>query len=266
MLLAFNIGNSGIALGVWDTADDRLCFAAELGSDPARTADEYAVLLTQIFALNRTEPAAVTDVIISSVVPALLDTLRAAVARLTDAHPLIVGPGMRTGLQIRIESPAQLGADLAALAAGARRCGAACPAVVVALETATTLTVLDCDGAVCGVVILPGVASAAAALERDAALLTQIPLTPPRRVIGRNTVESIRAGLFWGSAAQIDGLCDRIETELGLPSGRLTVLATGGFADRVMPLCRRPHTVREHLLLEGLLALFRAHTQRKNEK
>lgn len=266
MLLALNIGNSGISFGVWDPERENLRFTAELASRPDATADEYAVLLSQIFALRGFDAAQITDVIVSSVVPALLDTLLAAVRSFTDAHPLVVGPGMRTGLQLRIDSPAQLGADLVALAAGARHSGAHCPAVVISLETATTLTVLDADGAVCGVVILPGLGSSAAALERDAAQLAQIPLTPPRRVIGRNTAESIRAGLFWGSAAQIDGLCDRIEAELGLESGELTVLVTGSYADRVMPLCRRPHAVREQLIFEGLLALFRAHTQRKNEK
>ena len=265
MLLAFNIGNAEIAFGVWDTgaATPALRFTAALAARPARSPDEYAVLIGQIFALHGVAPADITDAIIASVVPALLDTVRAAIARLTPAKPAIVGPGMRTGLQMRIDHPAQLGADLVALAAAARAGDAACPAAVVALDAATTLTVLDADAAIAGVVILPGMGSSAAALERDAALLTQIPLTPPRRVVGRNTVESVRSGLFWGAAAQIDGLCDRIEEELGIEQGKLTVLATGSYAPLVMPLCRRACTVRESLIFDGLLALWQTHTQRK---
>lgn len=260
MLLAFNIGNTEIAFGLWDTDQPGpvLRFTAALSARPARTPDEYAVLIGQIFALHGADPANVRDVIIASVVPALLDTVRAAIAQITPARPAIVGPGMRTGLQIRIDTPAQLGADLVALAAAARQSEAACPAVVIGLETATTLTVLDGDGAICGVVILPGVGSSADALERDAALLTQIPLTPPRRVVGRNTVESIRSGLFWGAAAQIDGLCDRIEDEMNLAQNSLTVIATGTYAARVMPLCRRTHEVREKMIFDGLLALWQA--------
>ena len=265
MLLAFNIGNTEIAFGVIDTESGAPRFSAALAARPARSADEYSVLLGQIFALNGIEPATIptviTDVIIASVVPALLDAVRAAVARLTPVRTAIVGPGMRTGLQIRIDSPTQLGADLVALAAGARHRRDRFPAVVVSMDTATTLTVLGADCAVCGVVILPGVGSSAAALDRDAALLTQIPLTPPRRVIGRNTAESIRSGLFWGAAAQIDGLCDRIEDELSIPHGALTVLLTGSYAARVAPLSRRRMTLAPSLIFEGLYALWQINRQ-----
>lgn len=255
MLLSFNLGNTEIALGLWDTADvPALRFTATLAAKTDRSPDEYAVLLDRIFALHNTAPAEITDVIIASVVPSLTDAVVAATARLTAAKPAIVGPGMRTGLQMRIDTPAQLGADLVALAAAARAAEIATPAVIVALETATTLTILDAAGAIAGVIILPGLGSSAAALERDAALLTQIPLTPPRRVIGRNTVESMRAGLFYGEAARIDGLLDRISAELGVDA--VTTLATGRYAAAVAPLCCRPLDLHPTLLQEGLLTLW----------
>lgn len=263
MLLALNLGNTELALGLLDPAAPpaaRLRFTAALAADSARTADEYAVLLGQLFALRGFSPDAVTDVIIASVVPALLDTVCAAVAAFTAPRavpPAIVGPGMRTGIRIRIDAPAQLGADLVALAAGAHPLCAG-PAAVVSLDTATTVTVLDGDGAICGTVILPGIGSAADALARDAALLMQTPLTPPRHVIGRSTADSVRAGLFFGTAAQIDGLCDRIEDELGLEAGTMTVLAAGRWAPRVMPLCRRAHTLCPDLLFAGLFNLWSA--------
>ncbi len=264
MLLVFNIGNADITFGVWDmdpVLGDRLRFEASIAAFPARTADEYTVLLGQIFSLRGMDPnelrASVTDVMISSVVPALLDPIRTAIAGLTPVRPTVVGPGVRTGMEIRIDSPTQLGADLVAIAAGTKnRVGG--PAVAVSFEAAITLTVLDKNAAVCGVVILPGIGSSAAALARDAALLPQTSLTPPRHVIGRNTVDSIRAGLFWGTAAQIDGLCARIAEELGLMPDALPVLATGSHAAAVMPLCRRSCEICPHLLFEGLLALHRA--------
>ena len=131
------------------------------------------------------------------------------------------------------------------------------PAIAVCFEAAVSLTVLDENSAICGVVILPGIGSSADALARDAALLPQIPLTPPRRIIGRNTVDSIRAGIFWGMAAQIDGLSARIAEELQLDPDKLPLLATGTHAAEVMPLCRSAHKVCPNLLFEGLLALWR---------
>lgn len=264
MLLALNIGNAEIAIGVWDTeaAPPVLRFTAAISARMHRSTDEYAVLLGQIFALHGADTARISHVILASVVPNLTDPICAAVARFTPARPLIVGPGMRTGLQLRIDTPAQLGADLAALAAAARADNTPTPAVIVSLETTTTLTVLDTDGALSGVIILPGIDSSAAALERDTALLTQIPLAPTCRIIGRNTAESVRSGIFWGAAAQIDGLCDGIERELGLPAGSLTILATGTHAHRVMPLCRRDCRLWDTMLFDGLLALWQINCRR----
>lgn len=250
MLLAFNIGNTSISFGALD--ENGLRFRADIAAHPVRTADEYAVLLAQIFALHEFDPVKITDVIIASVVPSLLDAVRAAVTRFTAVKPAVVGPGMRTGLQIRIDTPTQLGADLVVLAAGAKKYVRSGAAVIAYLETATTLTVIDADGAICGVVILPGVASAAAALERDTAQLPQILLTPPRKVIGKNTSDSIRSGLLWGAAAQLDGLVERIAEELEIPVKEIALLATGRYADRVTPLCRNRFERHPDLLFTGL--------------
>jgi type III pantothenate kinase len=253
MLLAFNIGNTSISFGALD--ESSLRFRADIAAHPVRTADEYAVLLAQLFALHRFDPAQITDVIIASVVPSLLDAVREAVTRFTAVKPAVVGPGMRTGLQIRIDTPTQLGADLVVLAAGAKKYVRTGPAVIAYLETATTLTVIDADGAICGVVILPGVASSAAALERDTAQLPQILLTPPKRVIGKNTSESIRSGLLWGASAQLDGLVERIAEELEVPVRDISLLAAGSYADRVTPLCRHHFDCHSDLLFTGLSEL-----------
>ncbi len=253
MLLAFNIGNTSISFGA--VSEDGLRFRADIAAHPVRTADEYAVLLAQIFTLHGFDPALITDVIIASVVPSLFNAVRAAVTRFTAVKPSIVGPGMRTGLQIRIDTPTQLGADLVVLAAGAKKHIRSGAAVIACLETATTLTVMDADGAICGVVILPGIASAAAALERDTAQLPQILLTPPRKVIGKNTSDSIRSGLLWGAAVQLDGLVERIAEELDIPAAEISLFATGQYADRVTPLCRHRFLRYPDLLFTGLSEL-----------
>ncbi|MGM9625609.1 MAG: type III pantothenate kinase [Eubacteriales bacterium] len=253
MLLAFNIGNSDIAFCVWN--GETMLFSAELSTNTARTADEYAVLLRQTFLLRGFDAASITDVIIASVVPLLDDTLRAAVAHFTDARPAFVGAGMKTGLKIRIDTPAQLGADLVALACGAKRVTAG-SAVIASFDTATTLTVLDTEGAVAGAVIMPGLLSAARALERDAALLTAFSLSAPRRVIGRNTADSMRSGLILGTAAQTDGMIARIGDELGCAQSEITLFASGKYAPYIIPHCRSEFRHAPHLLFEGLYTLY----------
>ena len=202
MLLAIHIGNSAISLAVYETnrpqttPAERLRFCAEIAARPIRSADEYAVLLGQIFAMRGMLPAAVTDVVISSVVPALTEVLRAAIAQFTQVRPLIVSSGIKTGLRIRIDNPSQLGSDLCAIAVGAS-VQIEGPAIIASLDTATTLTVLSAPDELAGVIIMPGLQSAAQALDRDAALLTEIPLEAPRRVIGKNTAYRYKLKAFF---------------------------------------------------------------------
>ncbi len=252
MLLAANIGNTDIALCVFNGAE--IVFSAELSANTARSADEYAILFMQTFVLHKFDPACITDVIISSVVPSLDDTLRAAIAHFTSAHPAFVGAGMKTGLRIRIDTPSQLGADLVALAVASKRyTDSAC--IVVSFDTATTMTVLDCSGDIAGVVIMPGVLSAAKALGRDTALLTEIALSasPIKRVIGKNTTESLRSGLILGCAAQIDGMATYVKEELGC--ARSVLLACGKYAPYIVPHCRTAFVHVPHLLFYGLYDL-----------
>ena len=260
MLLAIHIGNTAISLAVFETdkpsrsAAERLRFCAEIAARPIRSADEYAVLLGQIFAMRGCPPSAITDAILSSVVPALTEVLRAAIAQFTPIRPLIVGSGIKTGLRIRIDNPSQLGSDLCALAVGASA-HITGPAIIASLETATTLTVLSAPDTLAGVVIMPGLQSSAHALDRDAALLTEIPLEAPRRVIGKNTADAMKSGLLLGCAAQLDGMVTRIAAELEIPLSDLTLLACGRYANRTVPLCQSRFTEMQHLLFEGLLAI-----------
>lgn len=262
MLLAMHIGNTVIALAVYDLADaalpahKRLRFCAEISAKPIRTADEYAVLLGQIFALRQFPLTAITDVILSSVVPALTEVLRAAVAQFTSVRPLTVSSGIKTGLRICIDQPNQLGADLCARAVGAASHIASGPAVIASFDTATTLSVLSSPDTLAGVIIMPGLQSAAQALDRDAAQLTEIPLEPPRRVIGKTTADAMKSGLLLGCAAQIDGMIPRIAAELQVPVSDITLLSCGRYAHRITPLCTSAFSEVPHLLFEGLLALY----------
>ena len=166
MLLAIHIGNHAISFAVYNTdnrtqsVSERLRFCAEIAAKPIRSADEYAVLLGQIFALHGCPTANITDVILSSVVPSLTEVINAAAAQFIPVRPLIVGSGIKTGLRIKIDNPSQLGSDLCALAVGA---SAYCsgPAVIASFNSATTLTVLSAPGELAGVVIMPGLQSAA---------------------------------------------------------------------------------------------------------
>ncbi|MBP3918450.1 MAG: type III pantothenate kinase [Clostridia bacterium] len=253
MLLALNVGNTDIALCIWE--GNEILFSAELSTDTTRTADEYAAQLFQIFSMREFDYRKITDVIIASVVPTLDETIRAAVAQFTAARPVFIGAGIKTGMKIRIDTPSQLGADLVSLASGAKRyTQGAC--IIALFDTATTLTVLDLEGDVVGAVIMPGVLSSARALKRDAALLLECSLSKPRCVIGKNTTDSLRSGLIIGAAAQIDGMILRIAGELGCTVSDITLLATGKYAQQVTPHCSYTFRTVPHLLFEGLHTLF----------
>ncbi len=261
MLLAIHIGNHAISFAVYHTdnpslpASERLRFRAEIAAKPIRSADEYAVLLEQIFALRGCPPETVTDVILSSVVPSLTEVIHAAAAQFIPVRPLVVSSGIKTGLRIRIDNPSQLGSDLCALAVGASAYTTG-PAIIASLDSATVLTVLSAPGELAGVVIMPGLQSAAQALDRDTALLTDIPLEAPRRVIGKNTVDAMKSGLMLGCAAQLDGMVLRIAHELHVSVSELTLLCCGRYAGRVTPHSTVAFTEMPHLLFEGLLAIY----------
>ena len=260
MLLAIHIGNHAISFAVYNTegpalsASERVCFCAEIAAKPIRSADEYAVLLGQIFSLRGCPPETITDVILSSVVPSLTEVIHAAAAQFFPGRPLVVSSGIKTGLRIRIDNPSQLGADLCALAVGA---SAYCsgPAVIASFDSATTLTVLSAPFELAGVVIMPGLQSAAQALDRDTALLTDIPLEAPHRVIGKNTADPMKSGLMLGCAAQIDGMVSRIAAELHVSVSDLTLLSCGRYAGRITPHCISSFTEMPHLLFEGLYTI-----------
>lgn len=250
MLLTVDIGNTNITLGAYDGGV--LAFTARLATETAKTADQYAVELKNLLLLECIETDEIEDCIISSVVPAVGKSLSAAVSKLCHIVPLMLGPGVKTGLNIKIDNPAQLGADLVAGAVGALD-AYTMPCVVIDMGTASTISVLDRNGTFLGGAIAAGVRLTLKALTENTAQLTSIPIEAPPSVIGRNTVECMQSGLVYGTAAMIDGLLEKIEEELGETP---TVVATGGLSKEIIAHCKKNIIYSENLLLDGLRAIY----------
>ena len=258
MLLAIDIGNSNISVGLFDERRD-LKFLSSIDTDSRKTADQISIDLMNIFSLYRYDLRDVSGAIFSSVVPPINFMMAKALTRLLGKPPMIVGPGVKTGLNIRMEIHNQLGADLVAGAVAALD-KYPTPIIMIDMGTATTIAVIDDGNAFLGGAVLPGLRISAEALSSRASLLPGIQLERPRRAIGKNTVECMQSGLMFGAAAMVDGLIDRMEAELGRPT---TVVATGGVARFVVPLCRHEIALERDLQLKGLDLLYRKNRPRK---
>ena len=250
MLLAIDIGNTNITLGLF--YEDILKVTARLATDPKKTPDEYAVSIKDTLALHGEEAAAIEDCIISSVVPSVAHSVSSAIALLCDTVPLLLGPGVKTGLNIKIDNPAQLGADLAAGAVGALH-EYTMPCIIIDMGTATTISVLDKSGAFLGGTIGAGVRMTMRALAEGTAALPAISIAAPKSVIGKNTVDCMQSGIVLGTAAMLDGIIDRINDELGESA---TVVATGGLSKEIINYCKNDIIYNENLLLDGLRIIF----------
>ena len=260
MLLAMDVGNSSITLGLIPLSDNPMgipCFTAKLSAGEHRTADEYAVFLQGILQMHNHTLDAVSAVMICSVVPRRNPVLKAALAMCTDAPVYFVGAGMKTGLTIRLDDPSQTGADLVANAAGALLSYEA-PLLIADIGTATTLSAVakgkNGTAEFLGGCIIPGVRMATDALKQSTALLPEVGLTLPRCAIGRNTADSIRAGTVLGSALLLDSFVDRFLAEMGLTDAAL--IATGGLCSLILPACRHTFQEEPYLTLRGLYALY----------
>lgn len=252
MILTVDIGNSNICFGVFE--GKTALFTARAKTDPLRTETEYAILLSQIFRLHGVEPSQVTGAAVSSVVPALTPVFQQAIRTLGEIPTVVVGPGVKTGLNIRIDEPASLGADLACTAVGAAE-KYPLPAIIVDLGTATKLTVVTGDRSFIGGSILPGVMISLGALSGSASLLPSIGLGAGKiKTIGSNTVDCMLSGAVLGTASMLDGLIERYREELGEVS---TVVACGGLSSAIIPYCKTDIILDRDLLLDGLLAIYR---------
>ena len=256
MILAIDVGNSNIVLGCIE--ENTILFEARMASDRLKTSDQYCVELKNMLALFEIDIAKLEGVIVSSVVPPILNSIKTAIRKLTEKPCYVVGPGLKTGLNIRIDNPAQAGSDLVVAAVAAiHEYGA--PLTIIDLGTATTITVIDKNKNFIGGSISPGMKISMEALTSRAAQLPGVSVEAPHRAIGRNTVESMQSGIMFGTAAMLDGLIERMEQELGCQT---TVVATGGLAPFVVPLCKREIAIDKDLLLKGLNLIYRMNTER----
>ena len=251
MILTVDIGNSNIVLG--GVRDDEIVFEARLRTEATKTSDQYCVDLKILLDVYHVRPEEIEGCIISSVVPQVLNSFQTAVKKLTGKQSLVVGPGIKTGLDIRLENPGQTGADLVVADVAALREHKP-PLIVIDMGTATTISVLDKSGAHIGGCIIPGVRISMDALTDRTALLPGLQLDQPKRAIGRNTIDAMRSGIMMGTACMLDGMVERMEQELGY---KTTVVATGGIAKFIVPLCKTPMIYDKNLLIKGLVALYR---------
>ena len=210
MLLAIDIGNSNITLG--GIQEGEILFEARLATDSTKTSDEYGVEIKDMLDLFGARVEEIRDCIVASVVPPVFNSVRNGIVKLTGKEPMVVGPGIKTGINILLEDPGATGADLIAAAVAAVDAYPT-PLTVVDMGTATTIAVIDDGNAFLGGAVLPGLRISAEALSSRASLLPGIQLERPRRAIGKNTVECMQSGLMFGAAAMVDGLIDRMEAE-----------------------------------------------------
>ena len=255
MILCVDIGNSNIVIG--GVEGDEILFEARLRTDATKTSDEYCIDLKMILEVYEANPKAVEGAIISSVVPQVMNSIKTALKKLTGKEALVVGPGLKTGLNIKIENPAQTGADLVVGCVAALRQHKP-PMIVIDMGTATTMIALDQTGAFIGGCIAPGVKISMDALTGRTALLPGLQLDQPKKAIGRNTIDCMRSGIMMGSACMLDGMVQRMEEELGC---KTTVVITGGIAKFITPMCRTPMIYDKDLLLKGLVTLYRENTR-----
>ncbi len=250
MILCADIGNTNITIGVYD--GDRLNCTARLATDRQRTADQYAMDMHALFDLYAISAQLIEGSIIASVVPELTDSVKRAVKKITGTDSLILGPGLKSGIRIRIDSPSQLGADLLAGAVGAAE-KYPLPCLVVDLGTCTKIYAIDKDRSFLGGSIMPGLDMSVKALSTGTSQLPAVDLSVDRiRPIGTNTIECMVSGIILGTASMIDGMISKMSADLN----GCTVVATGGKCKNVMPFCEVSHIVDDDLVLDGLRTVY----------
>lgn len=251
MIIAVDIGNTNIVIG--GIQGEEIVFESRIRTESTKTSDEYSFDLKMILDLHNVPISMIEGSIIASVVPQVLNSVKTALKKLTGMNSMVVGPGIKTGLNLKVENPAQTGADLVVCCAAALREHKP-PLIVIDMGTATTMVVVDPNGAFIGGSIAPGVRISLNALTERTALLPGLQLDQPKRAIGRNTIDCMRSGIMLGTASMLDGMVERMEEELGY---KTTVIATGGIAKFVVPLCKTPIILDRNLILKGLAAIYR---------
>lgn len=256
MLLAIDVGNTNIVLGCLE--EGRIVGITRMETDRDKTAHEYAIALKQALEFGGIDPSQLDGAILSSVVPPINGALRAAIRMVSGLDAIVVGPGMKTGLNIGLDDPGTMASDLVVGAAAGLSIHEP-PLIIIDMGTATTMTVIDSSARVRGGAIIPGVGLSADALANSAALLPHISLDAPKKCIGSETIDAMRSGSVYGTACMLDGMIERMEEELG---EKITAIATGGLAGFIVPHCKHEILYEKNLLLNGLWILYQKNKKR----
>ncbi|MDE5763989.1 MAG: type III pantothenate kinase [Ruminococcus sp.] len=256
MLLAVDIGNTNIVFGCVDI-DDNIIVSERISTNHNATATEYASLIKNILEMNDFKFSDIHDAVMSSVVPSVTNTVKSAIKKLFGVNAMVAGPGVKTGINILIDNPRQLGSDQAVDAVAAINTYPV-PIIIIDMGTATTISVVDKNKNYIGGLIMTGMGVASDALIQRTAQLPKIDFEVPDNIIGKNTIDCMKSGALYSNACAIDGIIERIEEELG---ESCTAVATGGLSSVVIPLCRRKIYIDNDLLIRGLTIVYR-----KNKK
>lgn len=257
MVLTVDIGNTNIVLGGF--SGDELYFVSRVYTNKEKTEDEYAALFDSIIKLKGYKPEMISGAIISSVVPPVFQAIKNAITQLCGCKVLSVSPGTKTGLNIKIDDPAILGADMVSSAVGALG-RYTMPCIIVDLGTATKFSVLDESGNFLGGPIMPGVNISLDALSKRTAQLPHIEFDKVDHVIGTNSIDSMRAGILYGTASMVDGMIERIVKEIGK---KATVVMTGGISKAIAPYCKAEIVYDENIILYGLNNIYKKNVKPK---
>lgn len=250
MILAVDIGNTNTVIGGIDRK--KTYFIERVSTDRKKTALEYAILIRDTLSFHGIKRGDIEGAIMSSVVPPVTQAVKGAIRKVFGMAPMVVSAGMKTGMNIRMDNPASVGSDLITDAIGALRYYKA-PLIIFDLGTASTVSVVDASRNYIGGMIIPGIMVSLDAMTMRASQLPGIELTPPKKLIGTNTIDCMKSGVIYSNAAMIDGISERVEEELGQ---KATAVATGGLAKLIVPYCRKDVKLDEDLMLKGLLEFY----------
>ena len=251
MILAVDVGNTNIVLG--GIYDDEVTFVSRIATDISKTEDEYATKIKSILTLHEVDKKSVQGAIISSVVPPLNTIVKKAIKLVYGVDAVMVGPGIKTGINIKCDDPSTVGADLICACVATHHIYGS-PSLIIDMGTATKIMYVDKDGAFSGASIIPGVRLGLKALASGTAQLPQISLEAPKSVVGKNTIDCMRSGVVFGNAAMLDGMLGRYMDEIG---EKIPVFATGGLSPTIVCHCRHDITLDENLILKGLNILYK---------
>lgn len=251
MLLCADVGNTNIKFALYK--NDNQLLKMRFSTNSQKTADDFAVDLYTIFKINEVDISKISGSIISSVVPKVTAPLKEAITKVTNTEAIIVGPGVKSGLDLRIDNPTTLGSDLVAMCVAVKELYT-CPAIVIGLGTATTIVYMNKNKAYCGGAIAPGVSISLDALTNNGALLPEVHIKAPEKSICTNTEDCINSGIVYGTACMLDGMIERYQQEA---DEKCTLVATGGLAEPIVKNCKCDIIINDDLILEGLKIIYK---------